>query len=236
MRQINYIFVEGNIGAGKSTLLRHIADRLAVLLPPPPRNRIVVVAEPVDRWTDPEANVLAALYADPVRNAMLFQTHALVTRVEAVDAAIDAAAALSDEQTCVWAVCERSIYSDAHIFVRACPLSDLERAVYYQWFQAWSPRLYSGNIVATVYLQCQPETCLRRIDERSRAEEKNGVPLVYLRELHALHERQFVRKALGWNQSPCLLISTETDSVAQSAHKAARAIVATTDNGTDGVH
>ncbi len=167
--RVQYVYVEGNMGAGKSTLLRRCAAPLRALLAA--RGiALEVVPEPVARWTDvsgtvadnalsPAAagdvhNLLAHYYADQPRWGLAFQTHALVTRIEALDRAVERVppgrrvVVLGARGVSVRAArahappAERSIHIDRHVFVHALRatnrMSPLESAIYADAYGFWS--------------------------------------------------------------------------------------------------
>jgi len=206
-----YVFVEGNIGAGKSTLLALLEEPLRRAL----RERagdgalLAVVPEPVHAWQRvPDGdggghlNLLDAFYADPPRHAFAFQAHALVTRVDAVHAAAAAAlAAAGASPSLLVLLCERSVYTDRGVFVRALAqrgaLTPLERAVYAAWHASWCTRLLPARHAVVAYLDVPPDECARRVRERARGEER-ALPLEYLELLHRLHGEALAQHDTLW--------------------------------------
>lgn len=202
-----YFFIEGNIGATKSTLLTALADHL----PHVQRTAAVVcVPEPVADWSV----VLPLFYSDISRWALTFQVHAMSTRVAAVRRAIDAAAATHDT-VCV--VCERSVFTDRHVFVEMLHagghLTDAEHQMYVTAFDFYSQFMYPGRIGGVVYMDTAPDACLRRIRARGRPAEA-GMTLEYLTALDAAHERALAHGAWGADV-PVLRLPAERDVTAQ---------------------
>ena len=170
------ISIEGNIGAGKSTLLAALAAHDQTL---------VVVPEPVDKWT--RCGVLGLFYRDPRRWAYAFQSYAFFRRLKAqVEARRRARASVM--------VLERSVWSDRHVFgaqARADGLfAEPAEAVMYDDWHAWlvdDAFADAARLDGIVYLRAPPAVCLARIAGRGRPEEAD-VPLAYLEALHARHE------------------------------------------------
>ena len=219
MSDIRYIFVEGNIGAGKSTVLDKVTPVLAKLLAKDGAD-LITVPEPIDRWTSVGGhNLFAAFYADQARWSALFQAHAMVTRVEAVDTAVEAWRRQRQQEEngvnvpprTLYVLCERSIHTDRHIFVRALheagSLSDMELATYKEWWDFWQQRLYPGRVVAVVHLRAEPQRCERHIRERDRTAE-SAVTQKYLAKLGDLHD-EAMAQADTWSGAPRLVLSVD---------------------------
>jgi len=205
--RIVYFFVEGSIGAGKSTLLERVRSRLLWRGLPGP---LVVVPEPIDAWRDVDGhNVLEAFYNDPKRWALAFQTHAMSTRVAAVRAAIEEASADGVHATIV--LCERSVYTDRHVFVellhRDGTLSDFERALYIRAYDYYISHAYPGKHGGVIYLRTDPRACAERIRRRDRTEE-SAIPLKYLERLHSMHQEALAAPD-AWGGAALLNIDVE---------------------------
>lgn len=203
---ISYVFFEGSIGVGKTTLLARIEARLRNV-----PGTLIIVPEPVDTWRDVDGhNVLGAFYAEPARWAYDFQVLAMSTRVEAVRRAIDDARARGVLGPLVL-LCERSVYSDRHVFlemlVRAGSVSAMERAMYVRAFDFFTSLAYPGRHAGVVYLDATPATCLARLRARDRAEE-TAVPLAYLEQLAAAHTAAFAAPG-AWRNAPLLRLDTD---------------------------
>ncbi len=71
---------------------------------------------------------------------------------------------------------ERSVFSDRMVFVRAVHearyMSDLELSVYDSWFEPIVDVIPTIVPDGFIYLQADPDTCMRRLIRRQRAEEK----------------------------------------------------------------
>jgi len=206
---IRYLFVEGSIGAGKSELCRRIGKPLRQR----GHRNVIVVQEPVDAWTDVDGhNILDLFYRDPKRWALAFQVHVMSTRIRAVRDAIDAYTAAHPDETNLLVVCERSIFTDRHIFVEALVrdgvLQPAEATLYNHAFAYYERFEYPGTVVGVVYMRASPETCHAHIQNRNRAEETT-ISLDYLRKLHAQHE-EAMAVASAWRGAPRCVIHVDT--------------------------
>jgi len=79
---------------------------------------------------------------------------------------------------------ERSVFSDRMVFVRAVHearyMSDLELSVYDSWFEPIVDVIPTIVPDGFIYLQADPDTCMRRLIRRQRAEEKTVRTAPYL--------------------------------------------------------
>ena len=213
--RIVYFFVEGSIAAGKTTLLERIAERLRALGLP---GTLVVVKEPIAAWRNVGGhNVLDRFYAEPSRWALAFQTHAMATRVAAIRSAIAAAIAArkpGESAEPIIVLCERSVYTDRHVFVELLhadgTLSDMERALYEQAYDYYVPHAYPGKHGGVIYLRSDPDACVERMRRRDRTEEA-AVALAYLVRLHEAHERALTSPdgPVAWGGSDVLTLDVE---------------------------
>jgi deoxyadenosine/deoxycytidine kinase len=174
------VCVEGIIGVGKTTYIRNLADTLR-------RSglSVVVISENVKLWRD--RGYLAAFYKEPARRAYSFQTMTFVTRAVAYREAI--------RQPADVYICERSFFSDRHIF-GAMLRDDMEGAahVYDQWYDfAEQQRVVPADTV-TIYLRADVATCQRRVRARARSEE-SLVGDEYQQRLADLHDQHFMNRA-----------------------------------------
>eukprot|EP00441_Pelagodinium_beii_P016095 CAMPEP_0197651988 /NCGR_PEP_ID=MMETSP1338-20131121/34177_1 /TAXON_ID=43686 ORGANISM="Pelagodinium beii, Strain RCC1491" /NCGR_SAMPLE_ID=MMETSP1338 /ASSEMBLY_ACC=CAM_ASM_000754 /LENGTH=279 /DNA_ID=CAMNT_0043226767 /DNA_START=30 /DNA_END=869 /DNA_ORIENTATION=+ len=127
--------VEAIIGAGKSTLLEALDAR----------EDIVVVREPVDLWTQQRGNetLLSRYYGDQKSNAFMFETYAMMSRVQALQ---DAMSLVRPDTRAV--VMERSWLSSRYCFGENSKtlghLDDLEFSLYddlFTWGRSSWPEL-----------------------------------------------------------------------------------------------
>ncbi|KAJ1288779.1 hypothetical protein BS78_02G114200 [Paspalum vaginatum] len=173
--------VEGNISVGKSTFLQNIANETVEL-----RDLVEIVPEPVSKWQDVgpgHFNILGAFYAEPQRYAYTFQNYVFVTRLMQEKESSRGIKPLR--------LVERSIFSDRMVFVRAVHeanwLNGMELSIYDSWFDPVLSSLPGLIPDGFIYLRATPDTCLKRMMLRSRAEE-GSVTLQYLCDLHEKHE------------------------------------------------
>ena len=197
----HYFIIEGNIGAGKSTFLRFVANDLPVQ----------PVFEPHQKWQNVGGtyNLLEQFYNDTSRWAYTFQSYAFVTRIMAQQEATMQFPSSTQ-------VLERSVYSDRYCFAKSAyengNMSALEWKLYQEWF-SWLVDNYVPQPAGFIYLQTQPEICFERLQKRSRHEEQ-GVPLSYLKQLHAKHDAWLVQKEGISNrlaQIPVLVLECNKD-------------------------
>lgn len=173
--------VEGNISVGKTTFLQRIANETLEL-----RDLVEVVPEPINKWQDvgpDHFNILDAFYAEPQRYAYTFQNYVFVTRVMQERESSGGMKPLR--------LMERSVFSDRMVFVRAVHeanwMNEMEISIYDSWFDPVVSCLPGLIPDGFIYLRASPDTCMKRMQLRKRAEE-GGVSLDYLRDLHEKHE------------------------------------------------
>ncbi len=159
-----FIGIAGLIGVGKSTLATALAEHLG----------LDAHYEPVS-----DNEYLADFYADTARYSFAMQVYLLNRRFQ-------------QHQEIIWrgrgAVQDRTIYEDS-IFAKVCMDMGLmhprDYETYLSLFRNLSNFMCRPN--AIVYLDCSPETCFARIQDRGRGVEQ-GVSLEYLQNLHREYE------------------------------------------------
>ncbi len=179
-RQPLLFFVEANIGAGKSTFLNIIKQHIPAA---------TVTLEPCDEWQNIDGqNLLEAYYKDSNCWGSLFQIYVSMTRVRKQQADFAKAEAVQ--------IMERSWYSDRYCFQQTMSdlgiLDNLSLSVVrelWQWGKDQAP-VPAGFI----YLQVEPDICMKRMQTRARGEEV-GVSLDYLQRLHVCHEKLLIDKS-----------------------------------------
>ncbi|KAK9851908.1 hypothetical protein WJX84_009907 [Apatococcus fuscideae] len=182
MRERLTLCVEGNISAGKSTFLQALVADSVELQDHLPFS---VVPEPVAKWQGANGapNLLQMFYQEPARYAYTFQNYVFMTRVMQEKESNRAPEPMR--------LMERSVFSDRMVFVKAVHeaqwMNDMELSVYDAWFDPILQILPSLIPDGFIYLRAQPQTCLKRLQERARSEE-GGVNLGYLENLHEKHE------------------------------------------------
>lgn len=178
-------FVEGNIGSGKSSFLKNLQKYTASHQTFSNFN-IQFIQEPVDIWKDTKdrdgKNILDHFYTDMNRFCYSFQSFAFISRIKQLD---------SINPNANFVFIERSVYCDKNVFASTCHdsnlMTDIEWEIYNTWF-TWMAEKYSYIFknAKYIYLQCSPETSLKRIETRAR-EEENNIPLEYLKTLDKKH-------------------------------------------------
>ena len=178
------ISIEGNIGSGKSTLFESLKRR---------HPDWHFIPEPVDKWllfkNEEGKSMLELFYADRKRWALTFQSLVIVTRREALLSAILSWRANGYPGSNIF-ISERCAFTDKNVFVENLwaegYMDSLERSVFTSQYAAvWSDVVKPAGFI---YVQTSPEICAERIHGRGRKGE-NSIPLIYLKDLHRLHDR-----------------------------------------------
>lgn len=164
---MHLITVEGLIGIGKTTLANNIAKELG----------IKVVEEPV------QANpYLDAFYKDPKRWALEMQFWLLSTRFRMHRDVIQHI--WDSQEACVM---DRSIYGD-QMFAKQHWLDGNIDNIGYNSYMDHREVVNNQLLVphVTIFLEADPEICLKRIVSRGRSFEQ-AIPLSYLKGLQERH-------------------------------------------------
>jgi len=172
------VSVEGNIGSGKSTLL----DRLKLSLFK--NKKFVFIQEPVDMWEkikDENGNSMVQLfYGDQDKYSFMFQIMAYTSRIKVLKKA------LNENQNAI-IICERSLFTDKMVFANMLRASNKISQVGYQIYNEMFEDFASDfPLHKIIYVNASPETCLLRVNTRSRAGE-NTISLDYLTSCHDYH-------------------------------------------------
>ena len=182
---IPIIWVEGLIASGKTRFSREIAKRL----------ELKVLEEPV------ESNFyLDAFYNDPARYAFGMQIYLLHHRYTMkVIAGMEAARGVHRGL-----ILDRSIAGDrvfAKLHWMKGNIDDLDFKCYDYCYQVMARSINPPTVL--LYLDVQPETAYRRMQDRNRGAEE-GVPLEYLQELKAVYDELLTEIEAGlvpWHHS-----------------------------------
>jgi deoxyadenosine/deoxycytidine kinase len=187
-----FVLVAGNIGVGKTSLTERLAARLG--------------------WEAAYESVadnpyLADFYSDMRSWSFHLQVFFLGHRAEQ-----HRRMAISP----VSAICDRSIYEDAHIFARALQqmgnMSERDYAAYRRLYQIVVDRLPAPDLL--IYLEASVATLLARIRGRNRAIEA-GISAEYLRLLNSFYADWMA----DWDLCPVLTIPADRlDFVRQAGH------------------
>ena len=173
------ISIEGNIGSGKSTLLGFFKKIK--------KNNIIFVDEPVNEWTTIKDsngnNALQLFYENQEENSFWFQIMAYITRLR------NLLKVLENHQDKI-IICERSIYTDKYVFAQMLYdmgyIKEIEWITYLYWFDTFKNKT---NLDLIIYVNTDPEECYNRINIRNRNEEKDKIPLDYLKSCHEKHTK-----------------------------------------------
>ena len=186
------IVLSGNIGSGKTSLTQLLSERFG--------------------WQASYESVennpyLADFYADMRSWAFHLQMYFLGNRAQEVETLLD-----SDRS----AIMDRSIYEDAHIFVRALHdlnnLSDRDYQAYFKLYELVLRQLPKPSLL--IRLVAPVETLVERIQQRARSIEDTIDP-DYLRLLDSYYQQW----ALEYAESPVLTVNSQLyDFVNDPAH------------------
>lgn len=168
-----YVAVAGNIGVGKSTLVALLCQRLG--------------------WEPFYEPVTENPYLEDFYNDM--RTWAFHSQVFFLTRRLRAHRQLMEHPTSV--VQDRSVYEDAEIFAmnlyRQGLLGERDYKSYYELYAVLTEFLPPPDLV--VYLRASVPTLVRRIQNRSRAYERQIAP-EYLAQLNVLYEEWIARFSL----------------------------------------
>lgn len=178
------ISIEGTIGVGKSTFTEKIKDKV---------NDAEFVQEPVNIWLNIKdndgTNILGKFYNDMPRWSYTLQNIAYITRMTTI------VEKLNKENKNKYIFTDRSINTDKNVFAKMLHddknLSDLEWNAYNQWNSFFEKYIKPDEKINIIYLQCDPEIALKRIQKRGRPEE-TSIGLNYLNKLHKYHENWLI--------------------------------------------
>lgn len=171
------VSIEGNIGSGKSTIMKYLKNLN--------HYQIMFVDEPVDEWLNivnkEGKNSLQLFYENKKENSFWFQILAYITRLRNLLSIIE-----NNDNKII--ICERSIYTDHHVFAKMLyesdNLSEMEWKTYIYWFDTFKNKTKLDLIL---YVNTTPNECLERINKRNREEETNKISLEYLTLCHNKH-------------------------------------------------
>ena len=176
--------IDGNIASGKTTFFENWQKQLQGKLLK--GKRVVFAPEPVHDWEKIKdsngVTIVEKFYRDQTKFAFSFQMMAYISRLSILRSIIRDA---GDEPIII--ITERSLYTDKHIFAKMLfdqgKIEEVDYQIYLKWFDEFA---LDFPVHHGVYIQADPETCLRRVMKRSRAGE--NIPLDYLAMCHRYHE------------------------------------------------
>ena len=233
-------YIEGNIGSGKSTFVRMLKDYIdglnfvgtgnqATSSHRKPRYNTVLVQEPVDEWmktVDSDGkNILEKFYEDQDRWGFTFQMNSFISRAHRIQEESDhpanimpvdpnnKASGIVEQLLLV----ERSIYTDRYCFARNCyqsgKMTKLEYDIYCKWNE-WLSEQFKLRPQGYIYLRCDPQVNVERIEKRSRGGEC-GIPVEYLTQLHENHDEWLTRESS--TGIPVLTLDVSEDFISPEA-------------------
>lgn len=209
------LVIDGPIASGKSTLLRVLKHTTFGLSTKVGDAKVVFIEEPVDVWT--KVGILQQFYAQVKEWAYRFQTFVFVTRIEAIQRAVEA------EPNADIYVLERSIFSDRFLFVDMLidsgKMLEIERQMYLEWWRCWRhamPFLPDGF----VFLNVPATECNERKLRRNRDGEK-PIDVEYNEALRLKHVK-FFDELLGTSVPLLTLTPAQTGNYADNDQDAER--------------
>ena len=177
------VFVEGGIGCGKSTLVKHIQEYCEKN-----KLRFLTIQEPVDIWTeiqnDQGTNIIEAFYKDQEKYSFTFQMMAYISRLQRIQESIE----IAKNQNYDFIICERSLYTDKHVFCKMLydegKIDTYGYQIYNKWFEYFQSFMDSAKFV---YLRANYNVCFERVQKRQRSGE-SSIGIDYLKKNNAYHD------------------------------------------------
>ncbi len=213
------ISIEGNIGSGKSTLVNFLKNHFnrSDTTSTTEEKKIVFVGEPIDIWetiTDDDEHrtpILVKYYQDIKRYAFPFQMMAFITRIHLLRETIE-----KNPDSVI--ICERSLFSDSHIFAKMLhsskQIGEIEYKIYKMLFDEF---IRDYPVDTFIYLRADPEKCHERVAKRSR-EGEDLISFEYLKQCHDYHEEW-----LATATSNVIYLNGNEDLYLEEEHKLTKA-------------
>ena len=192
------ISIEGNIGSGKTTLFNILEKKLLLN----DYNNKKFMKEPIDNWLNlkdnSNTNILELFYRDKSKWSFSFQICAFISKIKELEKY------LIDSDIIIT---ERTVQTDRECFAKELykdqSINEIDWELYNDLYNIMVKPAYIPNGI--VYLECNPTTCLDRINKRNRVEEI-GIPQDYLNHIHTRHEEWLSSTAI-----PVLRINVNED-------------------------
>jgi len=185
------ISIEGNIGSGKSTLLQNLKDYYCHHV------NIIFVDEPLSEWekmvdlNDGE-NILQKFYKNQETFAFSFQMMAYISRLALLKEIY------TKSSNCI-IICERSLFTDKHIFAKMLyddgKIHNIDYQIYQKWFNTFAQDF---PIDKFIYVNTNPLNCYARVTKRSRMGE-NNISLEYLQNCDKYHNEMMEQFDNVWH-------------------------------------
>ena len=192
------ISIEGNIGSGKTTLFNILKKK--IILNDYKKKKFM--KEPIDKWLNlkdnSNTNILELFYKDKSKWSFSFQICAFISKIKELEKY------LIDSDIIIT---ERTVQTDRECFAKELykdqSINEIDWELYNDLYNIMVKPAYIPNGI--VYLECNPTTCLDRINKRNRVEEI-GIPQDYLNHIHTRHEEWLSSTAI-----PVLRINVNED-------------------------
>lgn len=175
------IALEGNIGSGKTTLFNKLKNDCIF-------DNFYFADEPLADWekiTDSAGkNILEYFYSDSTKYSTIFQLTAYLTRVQNFE-----------QSNKPHVITERSLLTDRDVFSQMLfddgKINEIEYKIYKQISNRIAPfkKFYPDAII---YMDTDPDECMRRIIRRNRPGEEN-IPIEYLKSCDHYHQKMVDR-------------------------------------------
>jgi len=199
------ISIDGNIGSGKSTLVSQLKDTFKDMA------NVHFIQEPVDTvWNmvmDKNGETLLSnFYKNPSEHAFTFQMMAYISRLSILKEAVR-----NLDYDII--ITERSLETDRNVFEKMLHaqgiITDLEHTVYNMWFNEFYKEVQCHAII---YIQASVDTCMQRIQKRSR--EGETITREYIADCVRYHEDWILN-----DQRPKLVVDADSDSLANEENR-----------------
>lgn len=202
---VRVVYVEGVVGTGKTTMAPRLAEHLTTH-----GFAARYVTEPVDEWK--RSGMLERFYADMTANAFDFHMYVLESMFTNLLCQIEA----SHPDTVL--VCERSIYSVKHVFVKNLLMQGLltldEYDRFNERFSDIEQSLPEPSLF--VWLDTPLSTCMERVRHRNRLNESTGVSHDYQLELWKAHNDFFQSTQHRYVVSPQISFDYREEPIGKS--------------------
>ena len=146
----------------------------------------------------PNTNILELFYRDKSKWSFSFQICAFISKIKELEKY------LIDSDIIIT---ERTVQTDRECFAKELykdqSINEIDWELYNDLYNIMVKPAYIPNGI--VYLECNPTTCLDRINKRNRVEEI-GIPHDYLNHIHTRHEEWLSSTAI-----PVLRINVNED-------------------------
>ena len=186
IKDMTVYFIEGNIGAGKSTLIERLKQTLETTNT---KVNIKFLTEPIDTWTNYYGvNMLNEFYQNKNTNAFKFQWLAFMSVYKQI---------MESYGNYDILICERSPHTVRHIFIEMLREDGCLDEIEYKLLTDFIDTVLEHTNFPEhkfIFLDESTQTCLERIQQRGRIEEKD-INIDYLKNLKKWHDKYLLDKS-----------------------------------------